>query len=304
MNLVEKYRPKTLDELVVDDGIRELIRSYLNKGTICNLLLVGRAGLGKTSLAKIIASELNATTLYVNCGEASGVDNIRCKVKEFCDAISLDNSIKVVILDEADALSSNAGTGASAQGALRNLIEEAQDDTRFILTGNYINKIIEPIQSRCTPIKLRFTTKDVLARVIHILKSEKIKYDNDTVKVFFEQVIKKRYPDIRSIINNLEHWVIDGKLTVGTVSDEATVSLVVDRVKLCLEKKTTPLQLREYLLQNEGLFENDYELLAGEVFNNIEDYNQQIVIAEYLYRMGLVIDKEIQFYSMVLQLVK
>ena len=297
-NFVEKYRPTLLNDMVLDEGIRSTIQGYLDKGTICNLLLAGRAGIGKSTLAKIIVNELDATMLYINAGYDNNVETVRTKVREFCDSVALDG-IKVVILDEADALSSNAGTGASAQGALRNVIEQSADDTRFILTCNYLNKIIEPIQSRCTPIKLRFTMDDVLVRMMHILVNEGIKFDQESLTEFAQIVIKKKMPDIRTIVNNLEQWSVDGVLTNKGASDNGQLNEIIEAVY----KGSTAQKVREYLIQNEDKFSTDYEMLASELFNKYEeDGKKQLVIAEGLYRMAVCLDKEVQFSAMMIQL--
>lgn len=300
---VEKYRPQTLSDMVLSPENKKLIQSYFDKNTICNLLLVGRAGIGKTTLAKIIPKKLNTMELYINCGQEGNVDTIRTKVYDFCQCMSLDDTVKVVILDEADSLSMNAGNGASAQGALRNLIEEAADDTRFILTGNFINKIMEPIQSRCTPIKLRFTVEDVLARVLTILDAENIKYGPDELGEFVETIIKRKFPDVRTIINNLEHWCVSGTMTNMGVSDESDMDEVVTAL-VNMIGKTKPREIRQYMITNSDKFSNDYEMLGGALFNRLEDGSKQLTIAESLYRMAIVLDKEIEFYSMILNLTK
>ena len=300
---VEKYRPAKLTDIVLNESIREVLQGYINKNTICNLMLAGRAGIGKTTLAKILVNELKATPLYINCGYDNNVETIRTKVKEFCDSVALDG-IKIVILDEADALSSNSGTGSSAQGALRNIIEEASDDTRFIFTCNYLNKIIEPLQSRCTPIKLRFTIDDALKRCMYILKAEGIKFTKETLKEFASEVIKKKLPDMRSIINNLEQWCISGEMKNVGVSESAEIDKIID---LIIKSKDVQ-KIRVFLIQNEDKFASDYESLAKLLFEkyfNIKDSGkQQLIIAEALYRMAITLDSEIQFYAMLLQLYK
>lgn len=301
MNWVEKYRPKVLSEMVLDESLRSIFEGYIKQGTICNLLLAGRAGIGKSTLAKILVNELNATLLYINAGYDNNVETVRTKVKEFCDSVALDG-LKIVILDEADALSSNAGTGASAQGALRNIIEQSSDDTRFILTCNYLNKIIEPIQSRCTPIKLRFTIDDVLKRCVSILKAENIKFNADILTEFAQEVIKRKLPDVRSIINNLEQWSVSGTLQNKGASESAELEKIVEAIY----KATDVLKVRTYLIQNEDKFSSDYEMLTTMLFDKFWDDEEggrkQLVIAEALYRMGVTLDSEVQFYAMLHQL--
>ena len=303
MNWVEKYRPQVLTDMVLDDNIRDVMKGYIAKGTICNLLLAGRAGIGKSTLAKILVNELNATLLYINAGYDNSVETVRIKVKEFCDSVALDG-LKIVILDEADSLSSNAGTGASAQGALRNIIEQSADDTRFILTCNYLNKIIEPIQSRCTPIKLRFTIDDVLKRCIKILSAENIKFNEEVLIEFSREVIKRKLPDVRSIVNNLEQWSINGILENKGASESAELDKIVEGIY----KATDVKKIREFLIQNEDKFSGDYETLAKLLFEQYFDVKdggkKQLIIAESLYRMAICLDSEVMFYAMLLQLKK
>ena len=303
MNWVEKYRPQVLTDMVLDDNIRDVMKGYIAKGTICNLLLAGRAGIGKSTLAKILVNELHATLLYINAGYDNSVETVRIKVKEFCDSVALDG-LKIVILDEADSLSSNAGTGASAQGALRNIIEQSADDTRFILTCNYLNKIIEPIQSRCTPIKLRFTIDDVLKRCIKILSAENIKFNEEVLIEFSREVIKRKLPDVRSIVNNLEQWSINGILENKGASESAELDKIVEGIY----KATDVKKIREFLIQNEDKFSGDYETLAKLLFEQYFDVKdggkKQLIIAESLYRMAICLDSEVMFYAMLLQLKK
>jgi DNA polymerase III delta prime subunit len=300
---VEKYRPAILKDLVLNEDIRSVISGFLKKKTICNLLLAGRAGIGKTTLAKIISNELNATLLYINASVDNNVETVRTKVKEFCDSVALDG-LKIVILDEADSLSSNAGTGASAQGALRNIIETSSDDTRFILTCNYLNKIIEPIQSRCSPIKLRFTIDDVLKRCVTILQAEKVKFDAETLTEFAQEVIKRKLPDVRSIVNNLEQWSISGTLENKGSNESAEIEKIIEGIY----KADNVLKIREFLISNEDKFSGDYEMLAKllfeKYFDDAKGGKTQLVIAESMYRMAVCLDSEVQFYAMLLQIKK
>jgi DNA polymerase III delta prime subunit len=214
------------------------------------------------------------------------------------------DSLKIVILDEADSLSSNSGTGTSAQGALRNIIEEASDDTRFIFTCNYLNKIIEPLQSRCTPIKLRFSANDVLKKCVEILKKENIKYNKETLIEFTNDVIKRKMPDMRSIINNLEQWSVSGELKNSGCSEGSELEKIVDYILKTKDVK----KVRQWLIQNEDKFASDYENLAKLMFEKLfssDDKNagkKQLMIAEALYRMAITLDGEVMFYSLLLQL--
>lgn len=298
---VKKYNPNTLDDMVLDMEVKKVIQAYIDKKTMTNLLLAGRAGIGKTSLATVIVKELDATYMYLNASVENGVDTIRFKVREFCNSVAIGGGIKLVILDEADGLSSSAGSGASAQDSLRQIIEESSTDTRFILTCNYLNKIIEPIKSRCVPLRVRANTTDVANRCATILVAEKIKFDKETFMIFVDKVIKELYPDIRSIINNLERWCVSGEMKPTNLAEQNASDKAAEDV-LSLLKRSGPRVAREWCIANESLFSGDYEILAGKLFDALKDPAEQLMCAEHLYRMGCVIDKEIQFAALLLKL--
>lgn len=300
--LVEKYRPHSMEELVLNSDIKNSICSKLKNKTIDNLLLCGKQGIGKTTLARIIADSIGASTLYINAGYESSIDDIRIKVKQFCDMQVMLNTMKVVIIDEADSLSSSFGNGSNAQGALRNIIEESESDTRFILTCNYLDKIIAPIQSRCFPLQLAFTPKDVLAKVCEIIKKEQIKYTADSIKQFNAQVINKLFPDIRLILNTLDKWIIDSELKVTAITCDN--SIPANQIYEMLKNKTKSMEIRQWYTQHETEFSNDYVSLSSALFNLMEDPMKQIDIAESIYRMSVCLDKEVQFYAMILRMSK
>ena len=248
-----------------------------------------------TSLARIIVSELDADNLYIHVGYANGVDIIRTKVKEFCDSVRMNDEVpKIVILDEADAMS------IEGQKALRNIIELAEDDTRFILTCNYEMKIITPLKSRCTPIQLSCETSDILKMVVDILKEKKIEHSKETVKYFLDNVIKKKYPDIRAIINNLSLMIIDGKLSVENIEEKiGDIDIIADDIL----KMDKPREIRKYYIGSEDKFSSDYIALAHCIFNKLfEEPVKQIMVADAIFYMSQVLDAEIQFYSMILKI--
>jgi len=177
---VDKYRPKTLDEYILSDDIKGYFRSMIANKSLQNLTLAGVAGSGKTTLAKILADEFNAQTLFVPCATDGTVDVLRSKIQDFCNALSFEGQIKIVVLDELDSASS--GSSNNFQQALRTLIEAAQDDTRFVCTCNFLQKVIPPLLSRCPVIPLKFDKKDLLIHVKKILDNENIKYTRESIK--------------------------------------------------------------------------------------------------------------------------
>ena len=150
--LVEKYRSKVLDEYVGNENIKKTIQQYLNQNDIQNLIFYGPAGTGKTTLAKLIVRNLDCDYLYINASDERGIETIRDKVSGFASTASF-KPLKVVILDEADFLT------IQAQASLRNVIETFSRTTRFIMTCNYVERIIDPLQSRCRYLRLYLLVK-------------------------------------------------------------------------------------------------------------------------------------------------
>ena len=185
--LVEKYRPTVLQDYVGNENVKETIQKYLDQNDIQNFIFYGPAGTGKTTLAKLIVKNLNCDHLYINASDENGIDTIREKVKGFASAASW-NGIKVVILDEADFITING------QAALRNVIETFSRSTRFILTCNFIERIIDPIQSRCQVLKIVPPSKSVIAKhLADVMGKESISHNIKEVAT----IVNKNYPDVR-----------------------------------------------------------------------------------------------------------
>jgi len=298
---VEKYRPKTIDEIVVTEDTKKLILSFKEKKEIPNILLAGIQGIGKTSLAKIIVNDiLNCQYLYINASDENGIDTIRNKVISFSKTKSLDGNIKIVILDEVDGIS------LEAQKALRNTMEEYAFNTRFVLTCNYKHKIIQALISRCQEINLVPPLEGIAKRLLYILKSESIKL-SDTQKKDLVILIKKLYPDFRKIINEIQKFSNDGFLTIPNIAiNNEFLIKILDHIK---QKRTNTC--RKFWIENEEKFQGDYVMLIRDLFNyanenlnfNFEKNKKAlIIIAEHLYRCSFVVDQEINFYSCCLSL--
>lgn len=295
---VEKYRPKTLDDLLLDDYNKKIIEDFGKE--IPHLLLTGSPGLGKTSLSKIIVENiLECDYLYINASDENGVDTIREKVIGFAQTMSFDGGLKIVILDEADQLSTQA------QSILRNVMESYASTTRFILTGNYKHKIIPALQSRCQSISLHSSLKEITRRCLEILKKEKIEIPENQKKNLVE-LIRNYYPDIRKCINELEKYSKSGVLNIVSNKDTNTlVAKIYDNMKAGDTMKT-----RKYLIDNEELFDSDHELLLKDLLNYIYDVNTCdtmkkqliLVIADHLFRIVHVTDREICCMACLLQM--
>jgi replication factor C small subunit len=292
-----KYTPKTIADMVLDENLEALIESYIKKQTFFSCTLVGSQGIGKTTLAKIIPTLIeNSNLLYLTTTTDSGVDSIRTKILDYVSAKGF-GTIKFVIIDEADRLS------LAAQQVLRPLIEECADDTRFILTCNYIGNIIGPIQSRCIPVTIEHTkNKDkILRRLCNILKNENIALDRNILETIKNDIVGKFFPDIRTMINVLETCSITGAFKFQNVVDNTEIQDIAQTILNELTKSSM-FELRSYWTEREGSFSKDYSLLAKELFNIIKKDDAMEIIADGLYRMSMSLDKEIQFAGIILKL--
>jgi DNA polymerase III delta prime subunit len=289
---VEKYRPKKLDDLVLTEENRKFF-SGIDENTP-HLLLHGHAGTGKTTLAKIIVSDiLKCQYLYINASDENGIDTIRNKVTLFAQTSSLDGKKKVIILDEF------CGTTNDAQRILRSVMEEYSDTTRFILTANYLNKIIEPIQSRCLLFNIIPDLAECVKRCLNILKQEKVDIGSDIEFVTF---VKNNFPDMRRIINDLQRFSINGTLVINQINE---VKNIAENVYNALITKVDAIQIRKIVIENEKTFSADYQSLLKSLLDFFydtakikENIKKRIIleIGEHMYRDNFVIDHEINFF--------
>lgn len=292
---VIKYAPSKVQEMIMNKNLKDMFIDMLESKTISNMTLYGVAGCGKTTLARLIPTELQDYVHFQSCSADGSIDMIKTTILNYCQVMTEAGKQKIVILDEADQISQQG------QMALRNIIVDSLADTRFILTCNYLDKIIPAIQSRCTPIKIEFSVKDVAEYVVKILTKEQIKFTKSSLSQFINNVIKKQYPDIRSIIERLQLCSQSGELTLidnfnGTVDNEV-INYILSTNNIT--------DIRAYLLSNEDKFSGDYIKLAGELFNAVQtDTKKMLIIADYLYKMSIVFDKEIQFTAMLIELKK
>ena len=288
--LVEKYRPVVLSDYI---GTRELLdssKNFIESGDIPHLLLYGKAGTGKTTLAKLLVKNIECDYLYVNASDENSVDSIRFKIKTFISAVGFNN-LKVVILDEADYLTPNA------QAALRNLMETFSKHSRFVMTCNYVERIIDPIQSRCQTFHVTIPTKAEAARKIKsILDSEKVKYTIDNIKI----VVDNGYPDMRRTINMLQKSIVNNELVLDAKS--VLQADFKQKVLNAIVNKNTVAQIRQIIADNSV---RDFSELFTYLYENVEQISEQdadivlLVIAQYQYQDALVVDKEINFAAMI-----
>ena len=297
---VEKYRPTTLEDFVGNENLKDIIQKYLDQNDIQNLLFYGSAGCGKTTLAKLIANNLKCATLLLNASDERGIETIRDKVTSFASAASFQ-PLKVVVLDEADFLT------LQAQASLRNVIEKYSKSTRFILTCNYIERIIDPLQSRCQTFKITPPDKAEVARHINkILDKKKIKYNFAQLK----SIVNKFYPDIRKILNTCQSSVQGNELKLDKNI------LVEGRYKATIlyhlknPKNTTFNDLRQTIANsNITDFGDLYRLLYEKIDEYANGREGEIILylEEYMYHSNFVIDKEINIMAClnkILQIIK
>ena len=288
---VEKYRPQDLSTYVGNENLKTKVERFLDDGNVPHLLLYGRAGGGKTTLAKIIVNHVDCDYLYINASDERNIDLVRDKLKTFASSVGF-KPMKVVILDEADYLNVN-----SAQPALRNLMETFSAHCRFILTCNYVEKIIDPIQSRCQTYKIvPPSKKEVALHSKTILEKEEISFDLDDLAL----VVTAGYPDMRKVINELQRMSIDGKLTVdkdGMIHNEFKLQFldaIRNRESIgTIRKMVADSNFTEYT--------ELYRLLYDEVESFGVEKMPEIIadISKGSYQDVLVVDKEINFIATV-----
>jgi replication factor C small subunit len=298
---VEKYRPKTVDGYVFrDDHQRKQIATWIKDQSIPHLLLSGAAGIGKTTLAKILINELGIEdydVLEINASRTNSVDDVRDKITNFVSMIPF-GPFKVVLLDEADYLSPNA------QAALRGVMEEYHSTARFILTCNYPNRIIPAIHSRCQGFHVERTDlTEFTARVATILVDEMVDFDLETL----DNYVKVAYPDLRKCINLVQQNVSEGKLAAPNKGDEGAADWKFDMVQLFQAGKI--LEARKLLcgkLRAEEM-EEVYRWLYDnlEIFGSEENQDKAILIIKAgLVDHTLIADAEINLAATLVKLSK
>ena len=289
--LVEKYRSKELDEYVGNEHIKKTIQQYLDQNDIQNLIFYGPAGTGKTTLAKLIANNLNCDYLYINASDERGIETIRDKVSGFASTASF-KPLKVVILDEADFLT------IQAQASLRNVIETFSRTTRFIMTCNYVERIIDPLQSRCQVLKVIPPSKgEVAAHIAGIMEQEGVLFEREDLKT----IVNQYYPDLRKCLNTIQLSTQDQKLVIDK-SILVSSNYMVQVIKELKDPKPSWRNIRQ-IIANANV--QDFEELYRYLYDNASIYangNEGMVaiyINEYSYQANFRIDKEINAMALI-----
>ena len=295
----EKYRPDVLNGYICDSNLRSIITDFINRKDIPHLLLHGNAGTGKTTLAKIIVKNIPCDCVYINASDTNGIEMVRTKIKGFAGSAGFQ-PLKVVILDEADFFTTEA------QAALRNLMETYSQTTRFILTCNYVEKIIKLLISRCQVFNIEPPTqKDVAIHIKNILDKENIGFELPDLKTILEDF----YPDVRKIINFIQQNSTSGKLKI-VKTQSASFDLKNKIVELIKSSKTNSKAFNDIrqLVNDAGtkVFEELYNELYDRVNEDAQNKETSVIIdiAEHIYQSAMVVDKEITFMACIAKIIK
>lgn len=289
---VEKYRPKTIEDCVLPEGLKQTFRSFVEQGNIPNLLLTGSAGVGKTTVARAILEQIGADYIVINGSLNGNIDTLRNDIQQFASSVSFTGGRKYVILDEADYLNAN-----STQPALRNFMEEFSRNCGFILTCNFKNRIIEPLHSRCSVVEFKIAKTDLpglgaqfFKRVMAILSGNGITYDKGVVA----ELINRHIPDWRRVLNELQRYSVN-----GTIDSGIFVNLQNENLKVLIGyiKAKNFAEMRKWVGENSDtdsaqLFRAFYD----QAYNYIKPASIPelvLLIAKYQYQAAFVADPEI-----------
>lgn len=289
---VEKYRPRKIADTVLPQSLQSVFQQFVDDRNVPHLLLSGRAGVGKTTVARAMLDELGADYIVINGSLNGNIDTLRNDILQFASAVSLDGGRKYVILDEADYLNPN-----STQPALRNFMEEYSKNCGFILTCNFKNRIIEPLHSRCTVVEFSIPSEEkpkiaarFYKRIVDILGKEGIEFDSKVVA----GIVQKHFPDFRRTLNELQRYSASGKIDSGILVDLQDTNLkeLVSSIK---QKDFT--SVRKWVAENTdtdpiALFRKLYDTSA-ELMKPSSIPQLVLILADYQYKHAFVADQEV-----------
>ena len=298
---VEKYRPKTVDDCILPSELKKSFSEFVKDKHIPNLILSGSAGTGKTTIAKAMVEEIGSTWMLINGSEESGIDVLRTKIKNFASTVSLEGGRKYIILDEADYLNPQ-----STQPALRGFMEEFHKNCGFILTCNYKNRLIEPLQSRCSNIDFTIRNgervklaESFFKRVQDILGQEQIKFEPKAIA----ELINKYFPDWRRCLNELQRYSTSGQIDPGILVNLSSEN-IKELVSFMKAKEFT--NVRKWIVNN---LDNDPSRIFRTIYNSLYDNldhstipHAVVIIADYQYKSAFVADQEINMLACMTEL--
>ena len=298
---VEKYRPRKIADCILPENLKETFQNFIDKGSIPNLLLCGTAGVGKTTVARAMLEEINADYIVINGSMNGNIDTLRNDIRNFAATISFTGGRKYVILDEADYLNAN-----STQPALRNFMEEFSSNCGFILTCNFVNRIIEPLHSRCSVVEFKIGSKEkaelakqFLTRTCGILDQESVTYD----KKVLAEVIMKHFPDWRRVLNELQRYGITGSIDSGILASVDNVE-IKELVKYLKGKEFE--SMRKWVALNSSM---DVNVLFRKLYDAATSIMKPesipplvLALADYQYKAAFVVDQEINLAACMTQI--
>lgn len=288
-----KYAPDSLESMILPNHERAYFSSLTTIPK--NMLFLGEPGCGKTTMANILINKFAPNSyLRINASMDNGIDVIRQEISGFVSTVSFDGGIKVIHLAEADNLSK------AAQDALREIMEENLDTVRFILTGNYPQKLIDAIHSRCERHDFRIDYTSAIKRIVYIIKSENIKVDPEN-KEHFIALINKYLPDFRKVLNELQKACSTGTFIPVINNDSSIAKEIYTKIK----NKENVFDIREHVIKNEQSFNGDYHSVMRNLFDlYVIDKNKDalLFIADHMFKDLTVLDKEINFSALLFNL--
>ncbi len=290
---VQKYRPRTVADTILPKDLKDTFQKFVDDKNVPNLLLSGRAGVGKTTIARAMLDELGADYIVINGSMNGNIDTLRVDIQNFASTVSFTGGRKYVILDEADYLNAN-----STQPALRNFMEEFSKNCGFILTCNFANRIIEPLHSRCSVVNFNINASyrpklaaQFFKRTLGILDAENVQYDQKAVA----ELINTYFPDWRRVLNELQRYSATGKIDAGILRNKGAES-IEQLIGLLKEKRFS--DVRKWIGENSDvdsatLYRSLYDIIPTKIASTSSVANAIIILAEYEYKEAFVANPEI-----------
>lgn len=298
---VEKYRPQKISDCILPDYLKEPFQTYVDNNVIPNLLLSGGPGMGKTTAAIAMCKQVGCDYLIINGSQETGIDLLRTKLENYCSSVSLQGGRKVVIIDEADYLNPQ-----STQPAMRGFIERFSNNCSFILTCNYLNRIIEPIHSRCSVVEFKIPQKmkpkmatQLMGRIKYILDDNNVQYEERVLA----ELIMKHFPDFRRTLNELQKYSTSGQIDSGILSQLGDISF--KELIVAMKNKNFP-SIRKWVANNS---DSDPKLVYRKIYDELENHlaSQSIpsailLLADYQYKAAFVADQELNLTACLLEI--